>query len=79
MRLQQMQAIFVCIVICYIVSVTELLLWLQTNATTADASLCSKAQDLKEANVPLQLVSGWLDSTASAAINLFHHCGQAPG
>ncbi|DBA77051.1 TPA: hypothetical protein ACH3X1_009638 [Trebouxia sp. C0004] len=51
----------------------------QTKATTSDASLCSRADELRQANVPLQLVSGWLDSTAAAAINLYHYCGQAPG
>ncbi len=51
----------------------------QTNATTSDASLCSRADELKQADVPLQLVSGWFDSTAAAAINLYHYCGQAPG
>jgi len=52
---------------------------MQTKATTSDASLCSRAEELRQANVPLQLVSGWLDSTAAAAINLYHYCGQAPG
>ena len=51
----------------------------QTNATTADVSLCSVAEELRQADIPLQLVSGWLDSTAAAAINLYHHSGQAPG
>ncbi|KAL0052970.1 hypothetical protein WJX82_010541 [Trebouxia sp. C0006] len=51
----------------------------QTKATTSDASLCSRGDELRQANVPLQLVSGWLDSTAAAAINLYHYCGQAPG
>ncbi len=52
---------------------------MQTKATTSDASLCSRADELRQANVPLQLVSGWLDSTAAAAINLYHYCGQAAG
>ena len=52
---------------------------MQTNATTADVSLCSVGEELQEAAIPLQLVSGWLDSTAAATINLYHHCGQAPG
>ena len=52
---------------------------MQTKATTSDASLCSRADELRQANVPLHLVSGWLDSTAAAAINLYHYCGQAPG
>ena len=52
---------------------------MQTKATTSDASLCSRAEELGQANVPLQLVSGWLDSTAAAAINLYHYCVQAPG
>ena len=51
----------------------------QVDATTSDASLCSRADELKQANIPLQLVSGWLDSTAAAAINVYHYCGQAPG
>lgn len=53
--------------------------WLQINATTADVSLCSRAEQIGQANIPLQLVSGWLDSTAAAAINLYHYCGQSPG
>lgn len=52
---------------------------LQINATTADVSLCSRAHQIQQANIPLQLVSGWLDNTAAAAINLYHCCGQAPG
>ena len=52
---------------------------LQINATTADVSLCSRAEQIQQAKIPLQLVSGWLDNTAAAAINLYHHCGQAPG
>ncbi|KAL3161955.1 hypothetical protein ABBQ38_009037 [Trebouxia sp. C0009 RCD-2024] len=51
----------------------------KTNATTADVSLCGRAEELQKAGIPLQLVSGWLDSTAAAAINLYRHCGQAPG
>ena len=51
----------------------------QTQATTSDVSLCSRADELGQSKVPLQLVSGWLDSTAAAAINLYHYCGQAPG
>lgn len=53
--------------------------WVQTNATTADVSLCGRAEELQKADIPLQLVSGWLDSTAAAAINLYRHCGHAPG
>ena len=52
---------------------------LQIDATTADVSLCSRAEEIQQANIPLQLVSGWLDSTAAAAINLYQYCGQAPG
>lgn len=58
---------------------TRMAWWLQINATTADVSLCSRADQIQQANIPLQLVSGWLDSTAAAAINLYHYCGQAPG
>ena len=52
---------------------------LQRHVTTADVSLCSRADELSQSNIPLQLVSGWFDATAAAAINLFIHCGQAPG
>ena len=62
----------VCVCVCVCVR-------MQTKATTSDASLCSRADELRQANVPLQLVSGWLDSMAAAAINLHHYCGQAPG
>lgn len=52
---------------------------MQSHATTADVSLCSRADELSQSDVPLQLVSGWFDATAAAAINLFIHSGQAPG
>ena len=52
---------------------------MQRHAPTADVSLCSRADELSQSEVPLQLMSGWFDATAAAAINLFIHCGQAPG
>ena len=43
------------------------------------ASACSRAEDIRDANVPLLFVAGWLDSTAAAAISAYLHCAQAPG
>ena len=52
---------------------------MQKQATTADVSLCSRADQLSRASVPLQVFSGWLDATAAAAINLYSYCGKAAG
>lgn len=47
--------------------------------TCQDVSACSVAANIAASGVPLQLASGWLDTTASAAIHAYVFGAHAPG
>ena len=46
---------------------------------SAQFSPCVFARDIAAARVPISLVTGWLDQSATSALHILHHAAHAPG
>ena len=42
-------------------------------------SPCVLAREISAARVPISLVTGWLDQSATSALHILHHAAHAPG
>ena len=42
-------------------------------------SACSVSADIASSGVPISLMSGWMDQTATSSIHAFYHAAKAPG
>ena len=42
-------------------------------------SACSVAGEIASSGVPISLMSGWMDQTATSSIHIFYHSAKAPG
>ena len=45
----------------------------------AQFSPCVFAREIAAARVPISLVTGWLDQSATSALHIMHHAARAPG
>ena len=46
---------------------------------SAQFSPCVFAAEIAAARVPISLVTGWLDQSATSALHILHHAAHAPG
>ena len=42
-------------------------------------SPCVYARDIAAARVPISLVTGWVDQSATSALHILHHAARMPG
>lgn len=55
------------------------MVYCSTKFSYVQISACSVAGEIASSGVPISLMSGWMDQTASSSIHTFYHSAKAPG